>query len=64
MHLCRVINKSKHHENIFKATLIVLFFSVLLANRMEIQNYLIDSYQSYVADLSSHTGSKVSYLGV
>ncbi|MBL7561193.1 hypothetical protein JAO71_15445 [Olleya sp. YSTF-M6] len=48
-------------KTFFKATLIVLFFSVLLANRMEIQNYLINSYQSYVADLSNHTGSKVSY---
>ena len=51
-------------KTFFKATLIVLFFSVLLANRMEIQNYLIDSYQSYVVNLSKHTGSKVNYLGV
>jgi len=51
-------------KTFFKASLIVLFFSVLLANRMAIQNYLIDSYQSYVAALSNHTGSLVKYFAV
>lgn len=51
-------------KTFFKATVIVLFFSVLIINRVKIQKHLIDSYESYVSIFSSKTGSQVTYLGI
>ncbi|MGB6269552.1 MAG: hypothetical protein WBF67_11150 [Olleya sp.] len=51
-------------KTFFKATVKVLFFSVLIINRAKIQKHLINGYESYVSIFCAKAKSQVTYLGV